>query len=177
MSLERTVAPDPYDYLPPRPWFILTSADLVDGAPMPMRHVHGSAGGEDVSPELTWSGFPEETRGFAVTCFDPDAPTECGFWHWVAVDLPGTMTQLPQGAGADDSGLAGGFHVVSDMGGARYGGAAPPQGDHPHRYMFVVHAMDVPNLGVDADARPVHVAFHLAFHTLARARLTVAYSH
>lgn len=177
MSLQRAVVPDPYDYLPPRPSFTLTSTDLVEGAAMPMAQVHGSAGGRDLSPHLAWSGFPGQTRGFTVTCFDPDAPTGCGFWHWVAVDLPAHVTELATGAGADGTALAGGFHVVNDFMAAAYGGAAPPKGDHTHRYMFVVHAMDTEHLGVDASARPVHVGFHLAFHTLARARLTVTFSH
>lgn len=176
MSLERPVVPDPYEFLPPRPTFTLASTDLVHGASMPMLNVHGSAGGGNVSPHLAWSGFPPETKGFTVTCFDPDAPTACGFWHWVAVDLPVAVTELDAGAGADDAALPGGFHVVNDFMDASYGGAAPPAGDHTHRYMFVVHAMDVEHLGVDGSARPVHVGFHLAFHTLARATLTVTFA-
>ena len=177
MSIERPVVPDPYDFLPPRPTFALTSADLVDGTTKPMAHVHDSAGGGNASPHLAWSGFPAGTKGFTVTCFDPDAPTACGFWHWAAVDLPVSVTELARGAGAGDTALPGGFHVVNDFGAAAYGGAAPPRGDHPHRYMFVVHAMDTERLGVDASARPVHVGFHLAFHTLARARITVTFAH
>jgi hypothetical protein len=88
MTLDRAIVPDPYDFLPPRPTFTLTSPHLEDGARMPLPHVHGSAGGDDVSPALAWTRFPEQTRGFTITCFDPDAPTACGFWHWVAVDLP-----------------------------------------------------------------------------------------
>jgi Raf kinase inhibitor-like YbhB/YbcL family protein len=177
MSLDRPVVPDPYDYLPPRPIFGLTSTDIEHGARKPLAHVHGSAGGQNVSPHLAWSGFPEQTRGFVVTCFDPDAPTACGFWHWVVVDLPATVTELPRGAGAGDASLPGGFHVTNDFLEAAYGGAAPPKGDHTHRYMFVVHALDTAELGPGPDARPVHVGFHLAFHTLARARLTVDWSH
>lgn len=176
MSLDRPVSPDPYEYLPPRPTFTLTSMDLVAGERMPMLHVHGSAGGENVSPHLAWSGFPAETRGFALTCFDPDAPTACGFWHWVAVDLPVGVTELHRGRGAGDAELPGGFHVVNDFMERGYGGAAPPAGDHDHRYMFVVHALDTDELGPGRDARPVHVGFHLAFHTLARASLTVTWS-
>jgi hypothetical protein len=177
MSLERPLAPDPYDFLPPRPWFEVRSADLVDGAVLPMAHVHGSAGGANISPQLTWSGAPAGTRGYAVTCFDPDAPTGCGFWHWSVVDLPASVTELTRGAGASDASLPGGFHARTDFGSADYGGAAPPAGDHPHRYMFVVHAMDVDHLGVDPGGSPVGVAFHLAFHTLARARITVTFAH
>ena len=177
MSLERPIAPDPYEYLPPRPWFEVRSTDLVDGEVMPMEHVHTSAGGRNISPQLSWSGAPEGTKGFVVTCFDPDAPTGCGYWHWSVVDLPASVTELVRGAGAQDASLPGGFHARTDFGSAAHGGAAPPQGDHPHRYMFVVHAMDVEQLGVDAGGSPVGVAFHLAFHTLARARITVTFAH
>lgn len=177
MSLERPIAPDPYDYLPPRPWFEVSSTDLVDGAVMPNLHVHGSAGGQNISPQLAWTGAPAGTRGYVVTCLDPDAPTGCGFWHWSVVDLPSSVTELARGAGTSDAALPGGFHAGTDFGAAAYGGAAPPQGDHPHRYMFVVHAMDVEHLGVDAGGSPVAVAFHLAFHTLARGRITVTFAH
>jgi Raf kinase inhibitor-like YbhB/YbcL family protein len=177
MSLERPIAPDPYDHLPPRPWFEVSSTDIVDGAVMPMLHVHDSAGGQNVSPQLGWTGAPAGTKGYTVTCFDPDAPTGSGFWHWSVVDLPASVTELPRGAGASDAALPGGFHAGTDFGAATYGGAAPPKGDHPHRYMFVVHAMDVEHLGVDPGASPVAVAFHLAFHTLARARITATYAH
>lgn len=178
MSLDRPVAPDPYDFLPPVGAFEVRSEDLTEGTTMPLTFVHGSAGGQNVSPHLAWSGAPEGTRGYAVTCLDPDAPTGAGFWHWAVVDLPGEVTELGRGAGTDDSRLpTGAFHVRTDFGDAAYGGAAPPQGDRPHRYIFVVHAMDVPSLGVGPEVTPTVVAFNLAFHTLARARLTVTYSH
>ncbi len=177
MSIQRPIAPDPYDFLPPRPWFTVTSADLVEGDDMPAAHVHGSAGGQDISPHLAWSGAPEATKGYAVTCLDPDAPTGCGYWHWSLTDLPASVTELARGAGGSDSALPGGFHASTDFGTAQYSGAAPPQGDHPHRYMFVVHAMDVDELGVGPGGSPVAVAFMLAFHTLARARITVTFAH
>lgn len=177
MSLERPIAPDPYEFLPPRPWFQVTSTDLVDGAAMPMPYVHGSAGGDNISPQLAWSGAPAGTKGYVVTCLDPDAPTGCGFWHWSVVDVPASVTELPRGAGASDTTLPGGFHARTDFGSADYGGAAPPQGDHLHRYMFVVHAIDVEELGIAAGGSPVAVAFHLAFHTLARARITATFAH
>lgn len=178
MSLDRAIAPDPYDFLPAVPAFTLTSADLADGSPMPLLHVHDSAGGGNVSPQLSWTGAPAGTRGYVVTCLDPDAPTGSGFWHWAAVDLPAHVTALPRGAGASDATLpAGAFHVRSDFGSASYGGAAPPRGDRPHRYIFVVHAMDVDRLGVDASAPPAVVAFTLAFHTLGRARLTATWGY
>src|SRR6185369_8197187 len=97
--LDRGTPPDPFDVLPVRPSFDVTSTDLVDGAALPLAQVHPSAGGTGVSPQLAWSGFPAQTESFAVTCYDPDAPTGSGFWHWVLVDLPASVTALPTGAG------------------------------------------------------------------------------
>jgi Raf kinase inhibitor-like YbhB/YbcL family protein len=177
MSLDRRVAVNPYDYLPPVPEFEVTSTDVVGGASTPLVHVYGSCGGGNLSPQLAWSGVPDGTLSFVVTCFDPDAPTPSGFWHWCAVDLPGGTRSLARGAGSSDSALPGGFHVRTDFGTADYGGCAPPQGDMPHRYFFVVHAVDVPTLGVDASATPALVSFNLAFHTLGRAIIAPTYAH
>ena len=177
MGLERPVMVNPYDYLPPVPSFTVTSADLVDAQQVDLAFVHDSAGGENRSPQLAWSGFPEGTQSFVVTCFDPDAPIPSGFWHWTVVDVPLAVTSFDQGAGASDATLPGGFHVRSDFGSASYGGCAPPPGDHPHRYFFVVHAVDVPSLGVDASVSPAVVGFNLAFHTLARAAIAPTYRH
>lgn len=177
MSLDRRVAVNPYEYLPPVPEFVVTSDDVVGGASTPVAHVHGSAGGGNLSPHLAWTDVPEGTRSFAVTCFDPDAPTPSGFWHWCAVDLPAGTRSLARGAGSSDATLPGGFHVKTDFGSADYGGCAPPQGDMPHRYFFVVHAVDVPTLGVDASVTPAVVSFNLAFHTLGRAIIAPTYAH
>jgi Raf kinase inhibitor-like YbhB/YbcL family protein len=177
VTLQRAEAPNPYDLLPPVPSFSVTSDDVADNKPMDLLHVHAMAGGSNVSPALRWSGFPPQTRSFVVTCFDPDAPTASGFWHWGLVDLPATVTELPQGAGsgADLPGSA--FHVRNDFGPAEYGGAAPPQGDRPHRYFFAVHAIDTEHLGVDASASPAVVGFNLTFHTLARGFVVPTYQH
>jgi Raf kinase inhibitor-like YbhB/YbcL family protein len=131
-------------------------------------YAHPSAGGKNLSPQLAWSGFPAETRGFVVTCFDPDAPTGSGFWHWVLVNLGVSVTELDRGA---DPLPEGAFCVRNDYGEAAYGGAAPPPGDRRHRYVFAVHALDVDRLEVSAGASPAYVGFNLAFHTLARATI------
>ena len=172
MSLERAEAPDPYDILPPVPAFTLTSVDMADGRPLDELYAHTSVGGKNLSPHLSWSGFPAETRGFVVTCFDPDAPTGSGFWHWVAVNLPASVTELDRGV---DPLPEGAFTVRNDYGDTGYGGAAPPPGDRPHRYVFAVHALDVDRLEVGAGATPAYVGFNLAFHTLARATIRPTY--
>jgi Raf kinase inhibitor-like YbhB/YbcL family protein len=168
MSLDRAVAPDPYDILPAVPSFTVTSADVTDGQPLDEMYAHPSVGGKNLSPHLAWSGFPDETRGFVVTCFDPDAPTGSGFWHWVAVNLPRNVTELERGV---ETLPGGAFCVRNDYGEAGYGGAAPPPGDRPHRYVFAVHAIDVDALEVTAQATPAYVGFNLAFHTIARAAI------
>lgn len=169
MSLDRPRAEDPYAKLPALPSFGLSSPDIADGQPLPSSAV---ADGGNTSPALSWSDSPEGTKSFVVTCFDPDAPTPSGFWHWVAVDLPGDTTSLAAGAGASDESLPGNaFHLHNDIGSSEYSGAAPPEGDVPHRYYYVVHAIGEDTLGVDADASPAAASFQLAFKALGRALL------
>jgi Raf kinase inhibitor-like YbhB/YbcL family protein len=175
MSLDRGLPPDPFDVLPAKPWFSLESDDIADGAPLALTFVHDSAGGENLSPQLRWSGFPSETRSFAVTCYDPDAPTQSGFWHWVLVNLPADVTELARGAGGPAGLPAGAFHVRGDFGTKAYAGAAPPPGDRVHRYVFAVHALDVDKLDLDDSVSPAIVGFNLAFHTLARGVLRPTY--
>ncbi|TNU76373.1 YbhB/YbcL family Raf kinase inhibitor-like protein [Miniimonas arenae] len=170
---QRPVAPAPYDQLPPVPSFTLTSRDLIDGAPLGDDF---AAHAGNRSPHLAWSGFPPETQSFVVSCFDPDAPTPAGYWHWTVVDLDASVTELDTDAGASDLMLPGAaFHVRNDGGTHAYEGAAPPAGDREHRYVFAVHALDVDTLDLDPEASPTAVAFTALFRTLARATLTATY--
>ncbi|QVQ53526.1 YbhB/YbcL family Raf kinase inhibitor-like protein [Spiractinospora alimapuensis] len=174
------VPPSPYDFLPSVASFTVSSDSVVTGQILPNAQVSGimGAGGEDVSPHLAWSGFPEATRGFAVTCFDPDAPTASGFWHWAVCDIPIDTTELPAGAGSGEpnSGLpAAAITLRNDAGSKRFIGAAPPPGHGPHRYMFVVHALDVESLGIDDSATPAFLGFNLFFRSIGRALITPIY--
>lgn len=162
---------NPYDFLPQLSGFTLTSSDITDGAPLKMAQVSGimGAGGQDLSPQLSWSGFPEKARSFAVTVYDPDAPTASGFWHWAVYNLPDTVTELPTGVG-DGSLLPGDAQtLVNDAGMRRYVGAAPPPGHGIHRYFVAVHALDVEKLDLAEDASPAFLGFNLFMHAVARA--------
>ena len=165
---------DPYDDLPDVPEFELTSQDIRDGEPLGAAQVlHGG----NTSPQLSWSGFPEGTKSFAVTLLDPDAPTPSGYWHWAAFNIPAATISLAAGAGdGSGSGLPSGAIQLKGDGGTRgYEGANPPKGHGPHRYMFVVHAVDVAALDLPDSTTPAALSFNLHFHTLGRARITGTY--
>ncbi len=173
--------PLPYDFLSPVPSFELRSDDVAEGQMMSSKHVYSGfgMGGENISPSLSWSGFPAETRSFAVTCYDPDAPSGSGFWHWMLLGIPASVTSLPTGAGsASGTGRpAGTFHVRNDFGSKDFGGAAPPAGDPPHRYVFAVHALDVDSLDWNDEFSPALAGFFMYSHVIARALLTPVYGH
>lgn len=170
---------NPYDDLPQVPAFSVTSEDITDNEKSPMPQVSGifGAGGEDISPQLSWEGFPPETKSFAVTMYDPDAPTASGFWHWAVANIPASITSLPRGAGDDSGSLLpdGAFQLKNDGGLARYVGAVPPPGHGKHRYFFVVHALDVEKLEVTPESTPAYLGFVMFGHTLARATMTMLY--
>ncbi len=168
---------NPYDELPDVPAFTVTSDDVQDGQRLaePQRSgIMDIPNGADVSPQLSWSGAPAETKSFAVTIYDPSAPTASGFWHWAVANIPASTTNLPTGAG-DDTGTGlphGAVQLANDGGSKRYLGAAPPEGHGPHTYFIVVHAVDVESLDLPENASPAFLGFNLFSHTLGRAVLT-----
>ncbi|ODR11347.1 hypothetical protein BHQ15_01655 [Mycolicibacillus koreensis] len=175
--MSTNASPDPYAALPQLPSFTLTSTSITDGQPLGNAQVSGimGAGGEDESPQLSWTGFPEETRSFAVTVYDPDAPTASGFWHWAVANLPATCTELPAGVG-DGSLLPGeALTLVNDAGMRRYVGAAPPAGHGAHRYYVAVHAVKVEKLDLPEDASPAFLGFNLFMNAIARAVIVGTY--
>ena len=148
--------------------FTLTSNDIVDGGVLPDAQVKAKG---NTSPHLKWSGAPEGTKSYAVTCFDPDAPTGSGFWHWTVANIPADVTELTAGGPMP----AGAVEGRTDYGEPGFGGAAPPAGHGPHRYIFTVFAVDVEKLDVTADNSGAVFGFNLHFHTLARASITATY--
>jgi Raf kinase inhibitor-like YbhB/YbcL family protein len=167
---------DPFARLPKAATFTITSTTVTDGASFgaaQMSGIFGVPGGKDVSPQLSWTGAPEGTKSYAVTVYDPDAPTGSGFWHWAVANVPADTTALPEGAGDDTgSGLpAGAVQLPNDARAARYIGAAPPAGHGTHRYFITVHALDTEDIGVAADATPAVLGFTMTGHILGRATL------
>ena len=158
--------------------FTVTSVDFTNGGTIPMAQVFNSFGcsGGNQSPALHWSGVPAGTKSFAVTIYDPNAPTGSGWWHWIIYDIPANVTALPRNAGDPRRRLAprGSVQTRSDFGTPGYGGPCPPKGDDEHRYMFKVYALDVAKLPVKPDS--MAIPLHLHFHSLAQAILTGTYA-
>jgi Raf kinase inhibitor-like YbhB/YbcL family protein len=155
----------------------LKSESISEGVTIPMEHVFTGCGGKNVSPQLSWSGHPPETKSFAITCFDPDAPTGSGYWHWLAFDIPVSVTSLAAGDGNDDS-PAGGQSASGDYGITEYGGPCPPKGDPAHRYIFTIYALDVDKLkGATEKTSGATLVFTMRGHVLATGTLTAKFGH
>lgn len=178
MADSRQRAPLPFEFLPEVATFTVVSDEIKDGGALSDVHaskIFGVPGGEDLSPQLAWSGFPAATGSFAVTVFDPDAPTGSGFWHWAVANIPASVTELRSGAGDDGAIPEGALVVPNDARMTRYLGAAPPSGHGPHRYVFAVHALDTGRLDVPPDASAAYLGFAMFGHTLARGFLVANY--
>ena len=153
--------------------FTLKSQQLKDGGTMAEAHVLNGFGcaGKNISPELSWQNPPAGTKSFAVTVYDPDAPTGSGWWHWVIFNIHTTVRKLSANSGNDDFAAApkGSIQSMTDFGKSGYGGACPPKGHGPHRYIFTVFALDVESLALDATATAAMVGYYLNQHALAKA--------
>jgi Raf kinase inhibitor-like YbhB/YbcL family protein len=169
----------PYENLPPAPTFTLTSSAFTDSERLPLAQASGrfGAGGNDESPDLSWSGFASETKSFVLTMLDPDAPTVTGIWHWAVVNIPGNVTRLDAGAGHENAASlpAGALTLRNDVGEAAYLGAAPPVGHGPHRYIFCLHALNTAALDVEPTTSVPFTMFMLLEHTVGRAFLSGIY--
>ncbi len=159
--------------------FTLSSPQLVPGARMSAEQVYNGFGctGANVSPELAWKGEPAGTKSFAVTVYDPDAPTGSGWWHWVVFNIPATVHRLARDAGNIETatGPAGAIQSRTDYGKPGYGGACPPAGAKAHRYQFTVYALDTARLPLAPDTSPAMVGFYIRQHELGKAVITVYY--
>ena len=159
--------------------FKLESPDIKAGGTMDKKfeaNVFGCTG-ENKSPALKWSGAPKDTRSYAVTVYDPDAPTGSGWWHWSVINIPATVTELKADAGNASNGNLpqGARQVRIDYGVAAWGGACPPQGDKPHRYVFTVHALKTDKLDIPADATAALAGFMINANSLGKASFTAKY--
>ena len=159
--------------------FTLKSSDVKQGAMLTDQQVFNGFGcsGGNVSPQLSWENPPAGTKSFVVTAYDPDAPTGSGWWHWVVYDIPASAPGLPRGAGSGQGALPeGAKQGRTDFGAPGFGGACPPPGGKPHRYVFTVYALKVPSLDVPADASPAMIGFMTKASSLGSASITAKYA-
>ena len=160
--------------------FSLTSPQVLAGKMLSMEQVLNGFGcsGENISPELIWSGEPAGTKSFAVTVYDPDAPTGSGWWHWVVFNIPSSVHSLAKNSGNAQAGLlpVGAIQSRTDFGKIGYGGACPPEKDAAHHYEFTVWALDVDSLGPDENASGAMVGFFLHHHQLGHTALTAVFN-
>ena len=162
----------------PVPGFTLTSPTLKDGGTMGMDHVFNAFGctGRNISPALSWSGAPEGTKSYAITVYDPDAPTGSGWWHWTVANIPASVTSLAAGAGSTKPAIPkGAVEGRTDFGKPGYGGACPPKGDKPHRYIFTVFALKVEKLELGSEASGAMFGYNLNGNMIEKASLTATF--
>lgn len=159
--------------------FAAASPDIDPRRPIANKHVFNGFGcsGENLSPAVVWMDAPDDTKSFALTVYDPDAPTGSGWWHWVVVNIPATMHGLQQGAGDPAAGRMPkeALQVRTDYGKPGWGGPCPPQGDRPHRYIFTVHALKAEKLDLPEDATAALAGFMINANTIAKSSFTARY--
>ncbi len=159
--------------------FVLSSPDIPANSSIAKRFEFNGFGcaGENLSPALQWKGAPQGTKSFAVTVYDPDAPTGSGWWHWMVINIPASVSELPAGTGAQNSKTlpAGAAQARIDYGYAGWGGTCPPQGDKPHRYIFTVFALKTEKIDVPADATAALTGFMINANALGKASFTAHY--
>ena len=157
--------------------FTLTSKDLGGSFTKKNEFKGFGCDGENASPQLSWANAPEGTKSFAVTCYDPDAPTGAGWWHWVAFDIPATAMELVAKAGDPTLNLApnGTIQSLTSYGAKGFGGPCPPKGHGFHTYIFTVYALKTDKLGLDANTNPELVGYNLWANTLAKATIVAYY--
>jgi Raf kinase inhibitor-like YbhB/YbcL family protein len=157
--------------------FRVASPDLESRGRIAPTHVYNGMGcaGQNISPTLQWSNPPAGTKSFAVTAYDPDAPTGSGWWHWVMYNIPASATGLIAGAGNGRNAPRGSVQGPTDFGTRGYGGPCPPVGDKPHHYHFTVFALKVDRLDIPGNATAAFIGFNLNANKLATARITGLY--
>ncbi|MET0091797.1 MAG: YbhB/YbcL family Raf kinase inhibitor-like protein [Candidatus Thiodiazotropha sp.] len=159
--------------------FELTSQDIEPGKMMPKAQEYIGFGceGGNLSPQLAWRAIPAGTKSFALTVFDPDAPTGSGWWHWIAYDIPANVRELPRNAGDTDTDIApeGMLQHRNDYGATGFGGACPPVGDKAHRYQFKIFALDVESLEIDPQSSAALVGYMIHAHKIDEASLEAKY--
>lgn len=154
--------------------FTLTSSDLKGQLTKKQEFNGFGCTGENISPQLSWENAPKGTKSFAITVYDPDAPTGSGWWHWVVFDIPSNKTTLASGFGNSDSKEA--IQSITDYGKTGFGGACPPVGDKAHRYIFTVHALDIETLGLDKNTNAATVGYYINSHSIAKASIISYYN-
>jgi len=157
--------------------FLLQSKDLSKFFSQKYIYDRFHCGGQNISPELHWKNAPTDTKSFAITLFDPDAPTGQGWWHWLIFNIPADTFHIPTGAGSIDTGLlpAGAVQSINDYGNIGYGGPCPPKGHGPHHYIFTIYALDTATLNLPPDTAPKIVYQYIQKHSIAHTSFTSIY--
>lgn len=155
--------------------FTLTSGDIQGQLTLEQEFNGFGCNGKNISPELVWKNPPKGTKSFALTVYDPDAPTGSGWWHWIVVNIPANTDHIAKNASSANALPKGAVETMTDYGKPGFGGACPPQGDKPHEYRFTIHALDVEKLDVDAKSGSAQVGFMINHHTIEKATIVSYY--